>query len=97
MTVKYFRFISGENVIADLVEEKSNSYIIRDSIVAMPVNEDGTQLGFAPWAPLQDPAVDDIEVSMSHVMYVTQPAPNLVEQYNKMFSRIVAPEKKLIL
>lgn len=97
MTVKNIRFISGENVIADVQEEKTDSIIIRDAIVAMPINEEGTQLGFAPWAPLQDPDIDDLEVSKNHVMYITQPAPNLVEQYNKMFSRIVAPEKKLIL
>tara|TARA_Y100000004_G_scaffold123692_1_gene139068 strand:- start:620 stop:913 length:294 start_codon:yes stop_codon:yes gene_type:complete len=97
MSVKNIRFISGENVICDLQEEKADTIIIRDAIVAMPVNEEGTQLGFAPWAPLQDPSIDDLEVSRNHVMYVTDPAPNLVEQYNKMFNRIVAPEKKLIL
>ena len=97
MSVKNIRFISGENVICDLQEEKADAIVIRDAIVAMPVNEDGTQLGFAPWAPLQDPDIDDLEVSRNHVMYITDPAPNLVEQYNKMFNRIVAPEKKLIL
>ena len=97
MSVKNIRFISGENVICDLQEEKADTIVIRDAIVAMPVNEDGTQLGFAPWAPLQDPDIDDLEVSRNHVMYITDPAPNLVEQYNKMFNRIVAPEKKLII
>ena len=97
MSVKNIRFISGENVIADLVEEKSDSIVIRDAIVAMPVNQEGTQLGFAPWAPLQDPDIDDLEVSKAHVMYISKPAPNLEQQYAQMFNKIVAPEKKLII
>lgn len=97
MTVKNIRFISGENVIANLVDETDNVITIRDTIVAMPVNQEGTQLGFAPWAPLQDPDVEDLVVDKRFVMYITKVAPNLEEQYNRMFSRVIAPEKKLIL
>lgn len=97
MTVKNIRFISGENVICDLVEETDTTVTIRDAIVAMPVNAEGTQLGFAPWAPLQDPDIDDLDVSKNHIMYITKPAPNLEQQYRQMFNKIVAPEKKLIL
>ena len=97
MSVKNIRFISGENVICDLLEEGANSIKIQDAIVAMPVSEDGQQLGFAPWAPLQDPDLDELEVNRNMVMYITDPAPNLIAQYKKMFNKIVAPEKKLIL
>lgn len=97
MSVKNIRFISGENVICDLLEDTGDSIKIQDAIVAMPVNEDGTQLGFAPWAPLQDPDIDELEVNRNMVMYITDPAPNLVQQYQSMFNKIVAPEKKLIL
>lgn len=98
MTVQNIRFISGENVIADLVSETDTTITIRDAIVAMPVNQEGTQLGFAPWAPLQDPEVDDLEVNKRFVMYITKCAPNLEEQYNRMFSRVITPpDKKIIL
>lgn len=97
MSVKNIRFISGENVIADLLEDDGNHIKIQDAIVAMPVSEDGQQLGFAPWAPLQDPDIDELTVNRSMVMYITDPAPNLVDQYQKMFNKIVTPEKKLIL
>tara|TARA_B100000035_G_scaffold46068_1_gene34846 strand:+ start:501 stop:794 length:294 start_codon:yes stop_codon:yes gene_type:complete len=97
MSVKNIRFISGENVIADLLEEKSDSIVIQDAIVAMPMDAEGTKLGFAPWAPLQDPEIAELEVARSMVMYITEPAPNLVDQYNNMFNRIKVPEKKLIL
>ena len=96
MTVKYIRFLSAENVVADIVEETADSITIRDAIVAMPI-EDGTKVGFAPFAPLQDPNENELTIPKSMVMYIANVAPNLEEQYNSMFSRIVTPTKKLIV
>ena len=36
MTVKLIRMWSGEDVIADIVEENSDSIVITDPIVAVP-------------------------------------------------------------
>ena len=36
MTVKLIRMWSGEDVIADIVEDKSDSIVITDPIVAVP-------------------------------------------------------------
>ena len=96
MTVKCIRFLSAENVVADITEETSESITIRDAIVAMPI-EDGTRLGFAPFAPLQDPAEETLTIPKSMVMYIAAVAPNLEEQYNAMFNRVVVPTKKLIV
>jgi hypothetical protein len=97
MTVQCIRFISGENVVADVTEESSDSITIRDAIVAVPANQEGTQLGFLPFAPLQDPAEECITVSKDFVMFITKLAPNLEEQYNNMFNRVITPTKKLIV
>jgi len=100
MTVQYIRLISGENVVADVVEDTAEGITIRDSITAVPANAEGTQLGFVPFAPLQDPEENEILVPTQYVMFVVKLAPNLEEQYNKMFNRtsvIAAPTKKLIL
>jgi len=97
MNIVNIRFLSGENCICELVEETDTELTLKDVIVAMPINEEGTQLGFAPWAPLQDPDVDEIKVKRDHVLYITKPAPNLTEQYAKMFSKIVTPSKKIIV
>ena len=96
MTVKNVRFISGENVICDLKEEKEDTIVIADAIIAMPAGEDGTQIGFAPWAPLQDPDIHELEINKRNVMYITEAVPSLVTQYNTMFNRpsIVVPELK---
>ena len=97
MTVKCIRFISGENVVCDLIEETTESIKISEAIVAIPANQDGTQLAFAPFAPLQDPDVPYLEIDKKFVMYITKVTPNLEQQYNKMFNRVHVPEKKLIL
>lgn len=97
MTVKCIRFISGENVVCDLNEETTESIKISEAIVAVPANQDGTQLAFAPFAPLQDPNVHDLEIDKKFVMYITKVSPDLEQQYNKMFNRVHVPEKKLIL
>tara|TARA_B100000902_G_C27186026_1_gene851408 strand:- start:675 stop:986 length:312 start_codon:yes stop_codon:yes gene_type:complete len=96
MTVKNVRFISGENVICELKEEKDDTIVIADAIIAMPAGEKGDQIGFAPWAPLQDPDLHELEINRRNVMYITEAVPSLVEQYNSMFNKpsIVVPELK---
>ena len=71
MAVKNIRFTSGENVICELNEEKEDSIVIADAIIAMPAGEDGTQIGFAPWAPLQDPDIHELEINKRNVMSVS--------------------------
>ena len=41
MTVKLIRMWSGEDVIADIVEESSDSIVITDPIVAVPSPQQG--------------------------------------------------------
>ena len=40
MTVKLIRMWSGEDVIADIVEENTDSVVITDPIVAVPSQQD---------------------------------------------------------
>ncbi len=96
MTVQYIRMMSAENVIADVVSEDSDTVTIRNPIVAMLSGQEGT-LGFAPWAPLQDPALDEVTIPRSTIVFSTDPAPEIIEQYGRMYSNIVTPTKKLIL
>ena len=36
MSIKYIRFMSGENVIAELVEDNVDNIVVRNPIVAVP-------------------------------------------------------------
>ena len=50
MNVKLIRMWSGEDVIADIVEDNSDSIVITDPIVAVPSPQQGN-IAFAPWSP----------------------------------------------
>ena len=85
---------SGEDVIADIVEETSDSIVITDPIVAVPSQQQG-QIGFAPWSPLLQK--DKLEVTKKYLVYIGEPQAEIIEQYNTMFGKISQPTKKLII
>ena len=94
MTVKLIRMWSGEDVIADIIKEDTDSITITDPIVAVPSQKQG-QIAFAPWSPLLQK--DKIEVTKKYVVYEGNPQEEIIEQYNTMFGKISQPTKKLIL
>ena len=95
MTVKLIRMWSGEDVIADIVEESTDSILITDPIVAVPSPQQGN-IAFAPWSPLLAKG-NGIEVTKKYVVYEADPQEDIVEQYNSMFGKLSTPTKKLIL
>ena len=95
MNVKLIRMWSGEDVIADLIEEKEDSIIIGNPIVAIPSGNG--QIGFAPWSPLLKGKNEELEVTKKYVVYIAETQEQIEEQYRDMFSVIQAPSKKLIM
>ena len=94
MTVKLIRMWSGEDVIADITKEDTDSITITDPIVAEPSQKQG-QIAFAPWSPLLQK--DKLEVTKKYVVYMADPQDEIIEQYNSMFGKLSKPTKKLIL
>ena len=94
MTVKLIRMWSGEDVIADIVEDNSDSIVITDPIVAVPSPQQWN-IAFAPWSPLLQK--DKIEVTKKYVVYEGNPQEEIIEQYNTMFGKLSTPTKKLII
>ena len=94
MTVKLIRMWSGEDVVADIVEETIESIVITDPIVAVPSPQQGN-IAFAPWSPLLEK--DKLEVTKKYVVYMANPQEEIIEQYNSMFGKISKATKKLIL
>jgi len=85
---------SGEDVIADIVEENTDSVVITDPIVAVPSQQEG-RIAFAPWSPLLQK--DKLEVTKKYIVYIGDPQAEIIEQFNSMFGKISKPTKKLIL
>ena len=94
MTVKLIRMWSGEDVIADIIKEDTDSITITDPIVAVPSQKQG-HIAFAPWSPLLQK--DKLEVTKKYVVYMANPQEEIIEQYNSMFGKLSTPTKKLIL
>lgn len=94
MTVKLIRFSSGEDVIAKVLEDTEETLVVQDAIVAVPSGT-GT-LGFVQWSPLLSKDVESISVNKRFVVYISEPDVDVVGHYNKMFSKIITPNTKLI-
>ena len=95
MNVKLIRMSSGEDVVATIINETDDILELEDAIVAIPTGEG--KLGFAPWSPLVSTTDKTLPVSKKFVVYTAEAAEGILEQYNKMFGKIVAPSKKLVL
>ena len=95
MNVKLIRMWSGEDVVVDLIEEKEDSIVFCNPIVAVPTGQG--QMGFAPWSPLLKGKNEELEVTKRYVVYIADTQEQIEEQYRDMFSVIKAPTKKLVL
>jgi|TARA_B000000565_G_scaffold135276_1_gene102232 hypothetical protein len=96
MNVKLMRMRSGEDVVADLIEESDTTVTVANPIVAIP-NGQGT-LGFAPWAPLLAGRNTPVTVPKDYLVYgPTDTQEGVVEQFEQMFGIIETPSKKLVL
>ena len=94
MTIKLIRMWSGEDVIADVIEENEYTITMENPIVAVPSQQPG-QIAFAPWSPLVKK--DELKIVMSYIVYIADPQDEIIEQYNSMFGKISKPTKQLIL
>ena len=94
MNVKVLRMNTGEDVIFTMVEEKEDSIVANNILVA--VNGGQGQIGFGPWAPLVKNG-ETIEIDRKYIVYIAEPQVEVEEQYSKIFSTIETPSKKLIL
>ena len=95
MNVKLIRMWSGEDVVADLIEEKEDSVVICNPIVAVPAGQG--QMGFAPWSPLLKEKGEELEITKNYIVYIAETQEEIVGQYKNMFSIIQSPTKKLVL
>jgi len=95
MNVKLIRMWSGEDVIADLIEDGTDVITIQNPIVGVPTGQGN--IGFAPWSPLFKGKNEDINVAKGYVVYIAETQPEIEEQYTEMFSIIKSPSKKLIV
>tara|TARA_B100000900_G_scaffold371702_1_gene351111 strand:+ start:335 stop:619 length:285 start_codon:yes stop_codon:yes gene_type:complete len=94
MNVKVFRMISGEEVICTLLEENAAYIEVENPLIALPAANG--QVGFGPWSVLQKEKTT-LKVDKKHMVYMCEAREEIVDNYQKIFSPIETPSKKLIL
>ena len=94
MNVKLLRIITGEEVIAELLSEDTDSITVKNGLVVIP-NAQG--VGFAPWATVISKQKPEITVDRKFLVYMAECDADVVEKYESIFSPIEKPSKKLIL
>jgi len=94
MNVKLLRISTGEEVVAEVIEENDASITVRNGLVCIPQQQ---SVGFIPWATVVDKMKPEITVSKQFIVYIAELDPTVKNKYSEMFGGITTPEKKLIL
>ena len=93
MKIKLLRLVSGEELIAEVVNSSEDSYTLKDAIVMIPAGEG--RIGFMPFLPYTE-AKDGISIRKQDVMFVVDPIEDLIDQFRLARSGISTPPKGII-
>ena len=94
MNVKLLRVSTGEELVAEIVEENAENVTIKNGLVCVPQAQ---SVGFIPWASVVDKLNPEITVSKQFIVYIAEVDSTVKNKYCEMFGGITTPEKKLIL
>jgi hypothetical protein len=95
--IKVLKMVSGEELLAEVLQELPTSIRVKNPIVIMmqrtPNNEVG--MGFLPYLPYCESR--EFEFKTEHVIVAKEVDNELKNQYNKIFGGIITPSKKLLI
>lgn len=91
--VKLIRLVRGDEILAELVENKDGKVKFRNALRVMLIPQKSTPnqptVGLAPWMEFSND--DEFEIDSSHVLVITTPIKDFVQQYRSAFSPILTP------
>ena len=92
--IKLLRLKSGEDIVGEIIGENSELVIIKNPAMLMPMGDGrggAVQIGLTPWMPFSE--AKDFEVPRNWILITTEPAQDIVNNYNQVFgSGIVVPK-----
>jgi hypothetical protein len=100
--IKVFKFITGEEVILEVVSAAdafgdNTTYTVRNGLALMlqsgPQGQ-GFGISLIPWAST---VKGDIALHNKNLIFVGEPEDKLMEQYERAFSKIAQPAKTLLV
>ena len=93
--VKLIRIITGEEVVAELLEETESFIKVQNGLVVLPTAQ---SVGFAPWATVISKENPEITVQKTHVVYLAEVQEDVAKKYNEMYgSKLVTPSSKKLI
>ena len=93
--VKLIRIITGEEVVAELLEETASFIKVQNGLVVLPTAQ---SVGFAPWATVISKENPEIIVQKTHVVYIAEVQEDVAKKYNEMYgSKLVTPSSKKLI
>ena len=90
--IKLIRTQSNEEIIAEIVEETGEGYVLKNPCVLAPTEKG---LGFFPWMPFGD--LEGFVLPRSEVRYTVNLKTELCNEYANAFSKLVVPDSGLKL
>lgn len=93
MTVKLIRFLTGEEIIAEIFSEGSDRLVVKNPlrIIVIPskVPSQNPNVGFAPFAEFSQDNI--FEFNLGHILCTMNPIKEFLNQYNLSFGGIITP------
>ena len=65
MNVKLLRISTGEEIVAEVLEETDDTITVKNGLVCLPQQ---SSVGFMPWATVIDKMAPEITMSKMHVV-----------------------------
>ncbi len=95
MEVKLLRVITGEEIVAEIIDENASEVTLKNALVVIPTQQ---SVGFAPWATVIDRENPEVTVSRTHIVYVANLDESIRNKYDEIYgSKLVKPEKKSLI
>ena len=95
MEVKLLRVITGEEIVAEIVDENASEVTLKNALVVIPTQQ---SVGFAPWATVIDRENPEVTVSRTHIVYIANLDESIRNKYDEIYgSKLVKPEKKSLI
>ena len=95
MEVKLLRVITGEELVAEIVDENAAEVTLKNALVVIPTQQ---SVGFAPWATVIDRENPEVTVSRTHIVYIANLDDSSRNKYDEIYgSKLVKPEKKSLI
>ncbi len=97
MSIHIIKLVSGEELIAKVLDEGETDMVISDVIIMVPVqlDEEGTtSIVFLPWMVHAD-IEDGVCIKKTHILCSPLPKKEVADKYKQAISNIIQPDTNL--